>query len=590
MTSNRAYPSFELPPVAVVSIDLGTAYSGIGYSLAGSNGDQIFCSAPSEELRSKTSTILVLDYQDNFIAFGREAEVQYKTYLEKVTLEYQEVDDAGQSVPSTPLALYKLFKLGLYDIQPGESPLVLSEDGERSVPLTLALTLSLKALKDFAVGHIRNETTLNIHVHEIRWVITVPAIWSQTAKNIMRECAVSAGLIPNHMSTRLVLALEPEAAAIAIGKNMTGLLAKGAKCMVIDLGGGTADICNYIVTNQSPLKMQELIAPTGGQWGGSSIDSAFEAFLRDFLGPSNLELFQKQYPLDYFTLIEQFISLKEDTVKRYISMAVLFTCPELDLDLKEVVESFNSKHYETPVVPHGATRIELSEPLIEMMYQDTTKNIINHLKNLLQKPELAGMNYFLMAGGFSCSRYIQTKLQAVFGNRVHFAIPPKPRQAVMIGAVLFGMQPNATVEARISPVHYGVKCSTTHRSAYPAHVAVYDSILRQYVVHDTFSVGVSKNEKIPAGYSVTKSYTPLYPHQATIQFEVYSCALENVPSFVTNQHVKRISTFTVNCDANKSQAENETLVTYNFGSTEITVSALNSVTREEVEVKMALQK
>lgn len=49
---------------------------------------------------------------------------------------------------------------------------------------------------------------------DVRWVITVPAIWKQPAKQFMRQAAYQAGLASPENSEQLVIALEPEAASI----------------------------------------------------------------------------------------------------------------------------------------------------------------------------------------------------------------------------------------------------------------------------------------------------------------------------------------------------------------------------------------
>jgi molecular chaperone DnaK (HSP70) len=44
--------------------------------------------------------------------------------------------------------------------------------------------------------------------------LTVPAMWSEASKQIMRSAALRAGLITSFSSPRLILILEPEAAAL----------------------------------------------------------------------------------------------------------------------------------------------------------------------------------------------------------------------------------------------------------------------------------------------------------------------------------------------------------------------------------------
>lgn len=49
---------------------------------------------------------------------------------------------------------------------------------------------------------------------KIRWVLTVPALWSEEHKQYMRKAAVAAGIIDNISSPNLLLCLEPEGASI----------------------------------------------------------------------------------------------------------------------------------------------------------------------------------------------------------------------------------------------------------------------------------------------------------------------------------------------------------------------------------------
>ncbi|XP_062588785.1 heat shock 70 kDa protein 12B-like [Saccostrea cucullata] len=74
---------------------------------------------------------------------------------------------------------------------------------------------------------------------DILWVLTVPAIWSDEAKQFMREAAIQAGIQDDH----LVLALEPESAALLCkqlklteNSNATNIeeFEPGSKFMVVD--------------------------------------------------------------------------------------------------------------------------------------------------------------------------------------------------------------------------------------------------------------------------------------------------------------------------------------------------------------------
>ncbi len=81
---------------------------------------------------------------------------------------------------------------------------------------------------------------------KIRWVLTVPALWSDAHKQFMRKAAVSAGIVDELNSPNLLLCLEPEGASIQCREDSEETLRtqmeKGTIVMVLDCGGGTVDI------------------------------------------------------------------------------------------------------------------------------------------------------------------------------------------------------------------------------------------------------------------------------------------------------------------------------------------------------------
>jgi molecular chaperone DnaK (HSP70) len=148
-----------------------------------------------------------------------------------------------------------------------------------------------------------NKTQLSDLSHKnIKWVITVPAIWTDVAKvmrnvkyfiqardnnflqGAMRKAALTAGLIDEASSYCLQLALEPETACVACEEENENLK-KGDSFMVLDCGGGTVDITMHRVASKQPqLLLDELAPPTGGPFGSTFVDIEFENFLRDLVG------------------------------------------------------------------------------------------------------------------------------------------------------------------------------------------------------------------------------------------------------------------------------------------------------------------
>ncbi|OWF50354.1 Heat shock 70 kDa protein 12A [Mizuhopecten yessoensis] len=73
----------------------------------------------------------------------------------------------------------------------------------------LVFTECIKYLRDETMKTLKTKVNL-VRENEVRWVITMPAIWGDSAKPFMRESAEQAGV----ERRQIVLALEPEAASI----------------------------------------------------------------------------------------------------------------------------------------------------------------------------------------------------------------------------------------------------------------------------------------------------------------------------------------------------------------------------------------
>ena len=90
-------------------------------------------------------------------------------------------------------------------------------------------------------------------------VLTVPAIWSDTAKQATEAAAKRAG-----MGENIRMISEPEAAAVytlqAIQPNH---LKEGDNFVVCDAGGGTVDLISYEIKQITPLRIQESVKGTG---------------------------------------------------------------------------------------------------------------------------------------------------------------------------------------------------------------------------------------------------------------------------------------------------------------------------------------
>ncbi len=99
-----------------------------------------------------------------------------------------------------------------------------STDG-REMPLLTVISETLKYIADRAIEKLTEQVYLKIPSYlfpkigkivpaKIRWVLTVPALWSEEHKLFMRKATKVAGIIDEVQSPNLLLCLEPEGASI----------------------------------------------------------------------------------------------------------------------------------------------------------------------------------------------------------------------------------------------------------------------------------------------------------------------------------------------------------------------------------------
>lgn len=98
-------------------------------------------------------------------------------------------------------------------------------------------------------------------IYTTRAVLTVPAIWSPSAKDKTMKIARKAGL-PENVS----LVSEPEAAALAVLREKTedGSDLRVGDCFVVcDAGGGTVDLISYKICELNPFQVEECAVGDG---------------------------------------------------------------------------------------------------------------------------------------------------------------------------------------------------------------------------------------------------------------------------------------------------------------------------------------
>jgi len=117
-------------------------------------------------------------------------------------------------------------------------------------------------------------------------VVTVPAVWSERAKDLTLKAVHRAGFD----AAKTSLVTEPEAAAIYTLKGMREGYNKAEICVgdvfvLCDAGGGTVDLISYKITQVQPsFRVEEAAIGSGDKCGATYVDKEFLSWLERWLG------------------------------------------------------------------------------------------------------------------------------------------------------------------------------------------------------------------------------------------------------------------------------------------------------------------
>ncbi|CAC5400314.1 unnamed protein product [Mytilus coruscus] len=335
--------------------------------------------------------------------------------------------------------------------------LMIEDIGGKSLLALDVFSLSIKALKDHFIETI-NDLVADIQIDDVLWVLTVPAIWNDNAKLFMRKSAEQAGISPN----KLLIALEPEAASIYCQYLPTQKLGGadpdivvapvGSKYIVIDLGGGTADITVHEKINDGRLR--EIYFASGGKCGGTSVDSEFFNLMEKIINSATMNAFKREHLEDYLDLGREFEN-KKRSIKPNHAGPINMKIPFLPLDLvcKEHLGQELESVIESSDLSLKMDKIRFEFSLFTSFFQSTIDCLLKLMLDILSEKGCDGITQILLVGGFSQCKLVQKAVKDTFPKH-KVIVPESSDLAVMKGAVIFGHQPNIIVQ-RISRYTYG---------------------------------------------------------------------------------------------------------------------------------------
>ncbi|PSN60997.1 Hsp70 family protein [Corynespora cassiicola Philippines] len=300
----------------------------------------------------------------------------------------------------------------------------------------------------------------------ITLVITVPAIWSDGAKNrtlqAFREAGFNRDLFPQ--LKRTITTTEPEAAAIYTLRLMRGSvqddqLEVGDSFVVCDMGGGTVDLISYRISRTDPTTVEEITIGSGDQCGGSFVEREFISWLEDRLG------------LDHF-----------EKIAGGPASACLYTClpqklarmiQEFSMSAKSGFSGTEEYYLRLPAalsgvedqvrgISDGELHVDSSD--MKHMFGPCLQKTRNLIADQVAKAKSSGkarLKFVFFVGGFAESPYMFCRLKNFCASLGLQAIKPAYAwSAIVRGAAAKGLEGDGNaVLMRKCRRHYGTPCS-----------------------------------------------------------------------------------------------------------------------------------
>ncbi|XP_078320398.1 heat shock 70 kDa protein 12B-like [Crassostrea virginica] len=426
-------------PLVTVAIDLGSSYSGYAYQYTADYQKEptkniLYPSWPEKNVivSKKTASCLLLNPDGSLNSFGFDAgNVNSKMLRDQKKGKFKNETFPSKSPPDC--FLFQNYKAILCTKDFEGQTMISDETGKKELPISKILQESIRYFFVKALETLSKER--NIKREDVYWVLTVPAIWNESEKQIMEEAAKMVGL--SHGSFTLVSAKE---AALLLTKQESLFCkirdgtedfvpfnpTKMPTFMVMDLGGGAAEI----TVHKGQLSPKKIVM-TNEDCGGSKINEAFLQIWKDIFG-ADLNKCNENYPDEIHEILQNFELVKRsNSDKNCIEIPIPECIRELE-GYKEQIE--NSEKYPGLKVVRGKVHIPI------VIIRDLYSKVINEIKRTIYSlVKEDPISVIILVGGFSESNLIFESLKGFYQD-IQILRPHESGLSILKGAVMYGFQ------------------------------------------------------------------------------------------------------------------------------------------------------
>ncbi|KAF4509995.1 hypothetical protein G6O67_001924 [Ophiocordyceps sinensis] len=507
----------------IVGIDFGTTFSGISFAFATNNqaNENVISEWPGagSYTKQKIPTVLYYDQHQKVVGWGPDiadalAPTGYpKPGVQKVEWFKLQLMLSGNTY---------IDPINLPPLPPGKSEIDVAAD------YLFKLRQAMRAALQKTLGEVFNREERNI-----RYYLTVPAIWNDAGKAATRAAAIQAGFLRDENDNRLTLISEPEAAALFCSK--TGLLNLKVHdaVLIVDCGGGTVDLIAYEVEEESPFTVAECTTGSGDSCGSTALNRNFSNILRTKIRKMKLPDGSKTAGRVYAKCIMDFenrikADFRNNGQKWAVDVGIEAEFPEAGIE--EGYMTFTNEEI-----------LQCFEPVVNRILELVRNQII-----AIQAQNRTLQN-ILVVGGFGASEYLfqQIKLHVPPQFQSKVVRPLDAVAAIVKGAVTAGIT-ERIITHRVARRHYLMATLQPFKEGYHPEAYRVPSLDGKDRCKFTRQIFVQKGQKVKNGEPVKVSFFRQVAPGATLMYEdlLYACDDDVCPEYTKDPRIKEVVTLT----------------------------------------------
>ncbi|KAK7721306.1 hypothetical protein SLS64_001602 [Diaporthe eres] len=432
-------------PKIIFGFDFGTTYSGIAYAFSGD---------------AKKIDILMSwdDTNNDYVKIP--SAIKFTRHNDIWGVDAKNLSDA--------LRWFKLTLLNPPDLDVGLRNSVHIQNARAALqdlgmsPVE-AISTYMKHMWEHFIEKLKGEEgEETVDTSRFRVVFTIPAIWPNYACSLMEQAVKRAGILKKRTIGRTEhdFVSEPEAAALATLSGIEGRhnIEANDIFVVVDCGGGTADVISYKTIDTDPMTVQEAVKGKGDLCGAIFVDERFKALLTSKLQEVSEDAVTRVSGEE----IREMMSRNwEDEIRSQFTGAAKTWTIRLPLSLIDADKLDPNSGWPKFTITSAEVE-EVFRPIVEKIYSLVNRQIEAAVKKQGRAPK-----YVMVVGGFGSSNW----------------------SAISRGAVIYGMTKmkldtsfSVSVRSRISRASFGVVCEEEwDDDLHHAEDKMFDTVLQKDV-------------------------------------------------------------------------------------------------------------